>query len=962
MKELGLDPKDYTFAHSDGKTVTLKHKKGHEVTIALNVLSPKNRTILETVAAAHKRMAEPDKMAEGGDINQTKMVPTNGIDATRSEPGYTKMADGGDVLESGENSRGVSTQGHDIRYAQKHKNRGDMERHQEGMDYAKEEARGRRELEKHTKPNLKGLAEGGDPEADQPTIKPQNISRPDNGFGAIILKEAEGGKVQKIPVHIIIAEDHFDDGGTVSDAQKWFSGSFGDYQEDPQPSPSPTPETQKKAKGGRIKDIDKVMEERQEFAHGMRDDSHMAARKKLVPKDCPNTVGGATPFADGGFASYAKHRDMEQLEHEQGLSFSGLGATGVSSPAEAGLPCLNPHCKSHGKPHPNCRCYSGGESFAEGGEVIHYCRRGMKHKPDCEYYAEGGETKKDFWESEHGRQAIDAANKEVDNIRERSKNVDQGRVNPKSQIRTQNIISGENPDKIFLREHSRKKYADGAGPVSQDDDDINYQNSGQVGGAEDLPDDTTPEDTTSDSQNTASQMSPQQIAQLQNDNNSATPPVDYEQELNKVLGSSGVPNMPNAPIPALKQAKETPDASLPPQYTGVAPVPDRQAVPQNGETQQQANIREALQEQGHFVNDLQNGHITPETYHQWYANQSTPSKVATIFGLLLGGFSTQAGHVNPVMNMIDNEINRDMKGQEQSKINAHNLLQLSYQHELNKAQENQMDVNNANVQQDIWNKAYLNRQMRMNAMVFNDLSNYVNKIPPNTIQGQNARQALTMVGQHFDAKNASAASLYNLAQAINTSGTPGVGPGQTPALNQNQDAAFAARQKALRLGGQKDLADFEDKRYVPNVGNFSQEVDPRTRQEMFGHQKLSAGLNNLYSMIDKYATLNHYSPQYIKGTEEVKKLQSDLRDGVLGTVYRESEQPLLDQLLEMPPAKVLDYQTKAQLQQLSAINNRDFDVLKKSHGYTGGAPNKIIPGVTHRLQTFNGKQYYVPIK
>lgn len=52
-------------------------------------------------------------------------------------------------------------------------------------------------------------------------------------------------------------------------------------------------------------------------------------------------------------------------------------------------PCLNPNCKSHGKPHPNCRCYG---SFAHGGEVKHFCESNMPHTKDCKYYAEGGEV------------------------------------------------------------------------------------------------------------------------------------------------------------------------------------------------------------------------------------------------------------------------------------------------------------------------------------------------------------------------------------------------------------------------------------------------------------------------------------------------------------------------------------------------------------------------------------------
>lgn len=52
-------------------------------------------------------------------------------------------------------------------------------------------------------------------------------------------------------------------------------------------------------------------------------------------------------------------------------------------------PCLNPACKSHGKPHPNCQCYS---NMAEGGEASHFCSKEQMHEKGCEYYADGGEV------------------------------------------------------------------------------------------------------------------------------------------------------------------------------------------------------------------------------------------------------------------------------------------------------------------------------------------------------------------------------------------------------------------------------------------------------------------------------------------------------------------------------------------------------------------------------------------
>lgn len=51
-----------------------------------------------------------------------------------------------------------------------------------------------------------------------------------------------------------------------------------------------------------------------------------------------------------------------------------------------GLTCKNPSCASHGRPHPNCRCYPG---LAHGGMV---CDQKLPHARDCAYYAEGGEV------------------------------------------------------------------------------------------------------------------------------------------------------------------------------------------------------------------------------------------------------------------------------------------------------------------------------------------------------------------------------------------------------------------------------------------------------------------------------------------------------------------------------------------------------------------------------------------
>ena len=61
-------------------------------------------------------------------------------------------------------------------------------------------------------------------------------------------------------------------------------------------------------------------------------------------------------------------------------------------------PCRNPNCKSHGSPHPNCKCGppapQAGENaymMAEGGEIPHFCSQNQAHLPSCEHHFSGAD-------------------------------------------------------------------------------------------------------------------------------------------------------------------------------------------------------------------------------------------------------------------------------------------------------------------------------------------------------------------------------------------------------------------------------------------------------------------------------------------------------------------------------------------------------------------------------------------
>lgn len=123
-------------------------------------------------------------------------------------------------------------------------------------------------------------------------------------------------------------------------------------------------------------------------------------RKKQMNNEEANKHVMPKRLAEGGMANEDSEQDrvnnVNLNAKEPGYTKMAIGGP-VDTYAQ-GLPCLNPHCRSHGKPHPNCRCFGPGgpaaENHAEGGEVgqgIKYCAYGFPHHADCEY-AKGGQV------------------------------------------------------------------------------------------------------------------------------------------------------------------------------------------------------------------------------------------------------------------------------------------------------------------------------------------------------------------------------------------------------------------------------------------------------------------------------------------------------------------------------------------------------------------------------------------
>lgn len=157
------------------------------------------------------------------------------------------------------------------------------------------------------------------------------------------------------------------------------------------------------------------------------------------------------------------------------------------------------------------------------------------------------------------------------------------------------------------------------------------------------------------------------------------------------LAEVAQPQAAPAPAPAPQQVAPTPKPAVMPTAGTVdvvapAPKPTPQMV-----AQEMTNHDLAFQQ------DLAMGHVKPETYQSLYAKKDTLGKIGTLFGLLVSGAGAGLTHQpNAVLEMMNKEIQNDFEAQKNSQSNSQNWYQMTRNHELQKAQMEQMQFQNMN--------------------------------------------------------------------------------------------------------------------------------------------------------------------------------------------------------------------------------------------------------------------------
>lgn len=478
----------------------------------------------------------------------------------------------------------------------------------------------------------------------------------------------------------------------------------------------------------------------------------------------------------------------------------------------------------------------------------------------------------------------------------------------------------------------------------------------------------------------ASAYAPKQGAQAPVQQEQAQPNSIFNPAPDSIMGKqSGMKQPPSADDIALNAYANDPNAG--PQAREVASQPIREKPPMAQEAagqpapvrektapapaqtfeQKKAEVHQELSTENQaFEKDLQDGHIEPKTIHSMFMNASVPSKISTVFGMLLAGIgSGLTGQPNTLIQIMQKEIDNDLQAQMNSKSNAQNLYKLNMQHEMQKSQQQQMKVQSGltsaetrSVSADAKAKAYALTQAQMLQSSYHDLALKTNNMPENTPQEQAkkqaAKQTLGMLYSKMGDKimnlndQAAGASAYSgmLSNGMNAGGS--------------DEAQFQDRQRMLRMTGNEKIAQDNEAKRIPGIkGMASVPVPQQIRDQALAMHTLDEKGKDLLSFI-KGNTGTWDPKKTALASQKVEELKNFYNSSINGGALTEGRLHWYDeQFKKNPTDRLAQFMGSTEkLKEMIDSNSMRKRLLLKSVGFPD-QPESSVPEV----KMFQGAKY-----
>lgn len=309
-------------------------------------------------------------------------------------------------------------------------------------------------------------------------------------------------------------------------------------------------------------------------------------------------------------------------------------------------------------------------------------------------------------------------------------------------------------------------------------------------------------------------------------------------------------------------------------------------------------------ERGAHIKDIENGYVSPEKYWTGYTaangdKVSGHSKVAAAIGMILAGFNP-TNNPNAAIGILKNQIDMSLQAQAKNLDSQHNLLRANLEqfHNIRDAADmTRLQLNDS-----------LSAQLGQAAAV---------------AKTAGAKSAALAAKSQLDQQAIPIAQNLQMRQAMmQLANNPG---GQSPQAIEHMIGYMRAANPAMA----KDM----EERYVPGVGLAATPVPPDVRGKIAAHNQMDMQVRDLANWAKSHSTMVPGTPEYNVGQQKALALQSAVREGQLGTVYKAGEQPLLDKFINSNPAGMFKtLKTLPQLNELLGSNSRQLNALKQSYG------------------------------
>lgn len=413
---------------------------------------------------------------------------------------------------------------------------------------------------------------------------------------------------------------------------------------------------------------------------------------------------------------------------------------------------------------------------------------------------------------------------------------------------------------------------------------------------------------------------------------------------------------PQSPAPAT----DSPDFVGPPSPDpGPSAIQDhsQDVVGAPGASPVQDTAQQLKAEDVAWHNDLQNGHITPETYSDLFAKKDTLGKIGTLFGLMVSGAGSGMSHQpNAVLEMMNKQIKNDLDAQVQSKTNAENYIKLNQQQQFQNAQIEQMQKTGQLTEAqaraattDSNLKSYALSQMQMNRAALHKLTTDVSKLPPGSPQRQQAESSLALMYNAVNNENFSIADRAAGASMLTKFGT---GNGSDP------EQQFQQNDRALKMSGNEPIAkDMESKHFPGIKGQSSLPLSDDDRTQINSGITFQKQLQRFQDWTKTHS--GDLSPSdKNEGQALAAGLQGAYRQATHGGVYKSGEQDFISNIIDSDPTKF--FNKIRVMPQLAAVQKdaaAQLDQLAKSKGFSGYSGVQSSGSSSPQYKTVNGVTY-----